>query len=298
MRYRVFPYKQGSRSARALADALPRGRVLRLEGSTFRPRRNDLIINWGASAWPYLAQGQIMLNHPMNTQIAADKLRAFRAFQEGGVSTPQFWTNRDEIPAEVFAPRRDADPRIVCRTVLNGHSGRGIVLAATQAELVNAPLYVEYKKKQDEYRVHVVKTSRTCNKIQQRLSCNECGYPEAEAEGNGDYLGPCDRGMSVIAVQRKARRRDVTDENVNWQVRNHANGFVFARDNVVAPDAVVRQSIMAIAALGLDFGGVDVIWNAREERAYVLEVNTACGLEGQTVMDYANAFQRIAAGEG
>jgi glutathione synthase/RimK-type ligase-like ATP-grasp enzyme len=48
---------------------------------------------------------------------------------------------------------------------------------------------------------------------------------------------------------------------------------------------------MAVAALGLDFGGVDVIWNERRQMAYVLEVNTACGLEGQTVNDYAEAFR-------
>jgi glutathione synthase/RimK-type ligase-like ATP-grasp enzyme len=139
--------------------------------------------------------------------------------------------------------------------VLNGHSGRGIVVAATPDGLVQAPLYVEYVPKQDEYRIHVFN--------------NE-----------------------VIATQRKARRHDV--ENPNWKIRNHANGFVFARDGVVAPPLVLEQSIMAVAALGLDFGGVDVVFNRNRNMAYVLEVNSACGLEGQTVNDYANALQRIA----
>jgi D-alanine-D-alanine ligase-like ATP-grasp enzyme len=41
----------------------------------------------------------------------------------------------------------------------------------------------------------------------------------------------------------------------------------------------------------LDFGAVDVIWNEKQQRAYVLEVNTAPGLEGQTVDDYARGIK-------
>ena len=44
--------------------------------------------------------------------------------------------------------------------------------------------------------------------------------------------------------------------------------------------------------LGLDFGAVDVIWNEHESKAYVLEINTAPGLEGSTVEDYKEFFNR------
>jgi glutathione synthase/RimK-type ligase-like ATP-grasp enzyme len=217
---------------------------LRLQGSTFIPRRDDLIINWGSSV-PY-GRGGIVLNTSDAVATAANKLWAFNRMQEAGVNVPDFWQLQEEIPAEAYP--------VFCRTVLNGHSGVGIVVANSAQELVNAPLYVRYVPKQDEYRVHVV------------------------------------RGR-VVAVQRKARRLDVDDPN--WQIRNHANGFVFARDGVDAPNCVLEHSIAAVDSLGLDFGGVDVIWNDRRQMAYVLEVNTACGLEGQTVQDYAQAFQAI-----
>lgn len=242
-RIRIYPYKSGSRSARALADALG-GRVLRLEGSTFRPRQGDLIINWGSSRCPF----QDRLNSSSAVVQASDKLCAFDALQEAGVRVPRFWTSRDEIPHE------DVRYPIVCRTVLNGHSGRGIVLADTPDQIVDAPLFVEYIPKQDEYRIHVI---------------------------NG----------VVVATQRKARRLDV--ENPNWRIRNHDNGFNFAREGVIAPDDAVVQSINAVAALGLDFGAVDVVWNERRQLAYVLECNTAPGLEGQTVLDYRDAFLRL-----
>ncbi len=69
--------------------------------------------------------------------------------------------------------------------------------------------------------------------------------------------------------------------------------FVFARGGVEAPEDVKTQAIEAIRALGLAFGAVDVIWNEKQQKAYVLEVNTAPGLCGQTLEDYANAMQNL-----
>ena len=46
----------------------------------------------------------------------------------------------------------------------------------------------------------------------------------------------------------------------------------------------------AIKALGLDFGAVDIIYNEAEDQHYVLEVNTAPGLEGTTLQKYTEAI--------
>jgi D-alanine-D-alanine ligase-like ATP-grasp enzyme len=50
-----------------------------------------------------------------------------------------------------------------------------------------------------------------------------------------------------------------------------------------------QLSVEAVAALGLDFGAVDIIED-KEGNFYVLEINTAPGLEGHTVTSYAKAF--------
>lgn len=150
----------------------------------------------------------------------------------------------------------DAFP-IVCRTLLNASGGRGIVIADTRADLVAAPLYVRYVKKADEFRVHL-------------------GYVEGEE--------------SIIAVQQKRRRHDHADPN--WQIRNHANGFIYAREGVRAPQCVLDAAKMVFKDSELDFGAVDVIYNAKADAAYVLEINTAPGLEGQTLQDYVNHFQQ------
>src|SRR5687768_8660323 len=109
----------------------------------------------------------IFLNGPAFVRNASNKLEFFRLI-EGQPYCPQFWTRREDIP-DVFFP-------IVCRTVLAGHSGEGIVIADRRDQLVPAPLYVQYIKKQQEYRIHVGK-----------------------------------RGQEsiIIAGQRKARRLDV-----------------------------------------------------------------------------------------
>jgi len=249
-RYRVLPYRQGSRAARALAEALD-GAVLKLEGSRFIPRPTDVIINYGNTD---ARQYQKCTMNGVNLTHATNKLNFFRTMSDRGLADliPRFWTDPADIPDEAFP--------IVCRTVLAGHSGDGIVIADTRTALVRAPLYVQYVKKQEEYRVHV-----------------------------GMRAGQ----SIIIAVQKKARRTDTPDAEVNWQVRNHRNGFVFARNGINPPVAVTDVASRSLLASGLDFGAVDVIWNSRQERAYVLEINTAPGLEGQTVEDYANFFRAL-----
>ena len=124
---------------------------------------------------------------------------------------------------------------------------------------MRAPLYVAYVKKEQEWRIHVGR--------------------RADDEG------------IIIAKQRKARSRAVPDAEVNWQVRNHQNGFIYARnDGQEPPQAVINAAQQALMATDLDFGAIDVIYHSRTRLAHVLEINTAPGLEGETVNDYVRFF--------
>ena len=148
------------------------------------------------------------------------------------------------------------------RETLTGHSGEGIVLIASQEEWdqyshTRAKMYVKYVPKKDEYRIHV-------------------------------------SGGEVIDQQRKAKRSDFSAENVNWQVRNHHNGFVFVREGVEPPEAVIESALQSVSLCGLDFGAVDVIWNNHRSKAYVLEINTAPGLENTTADNYATSLTSLA----
>ena len=257
-RVRLIPYKQGSRSCAALAEAIGAKQV-KLVDSRYRNTERDFTINWGSTQFLPNIDYRYVLNHPEAIALAANKLSFFQRVAANGHANlvPQFWTNKKDIPDEAFP--------IVCRTLLNAHSGRGIVIADGRDQLVDAPLYTQYVKKQDEFRIHL-------------------GYgfkPEDKQES------------IIIAVQQKKRRLDHPDEQVNWKVRNHANGFIYARENVRTAQAVIDAAkIVFEQCTDLDFGAVDVIYNAKSGRAYVLEINTAPGLEGQTLEDYANFFPK------
>lgn len=257
MAFKVYPYKQGSRSAKELANLLG-GKVLKLQGSKFRPKAGDTVVNWGSGKVPEFGPARVL--NP-DTSSASNKKTSFIKMHQSGVRVPDFVTaGQDRVEGRPLKEvASDLGLPVVCRTKLTGHSGEGIVIANTPEELVEAPLYTKYIKKQDEYRVHVMKN------------------PNAEF----DY--------HPFFIQRKARKLDVAEPN--WQVRNLAGGFVFVEAPIdEVPQDVRDQAENAVEALGLDFGGVDVIWNQKERKAYVLEVNTACGLEERTAEKYKEVF--------
>lgn len=253
---KIYPYKMGSKSAKALADALG-CKQINHEG---KPIRVDCLVNWGASNIGrklFIAQdgsgGLNILNSPDAVKKASNKLSSFNAFEQAGVAVPAFTT---ELQQAVKWLAEGFD--VVRRGVLSGHSGAGISIH-TQLydieDLKGAPLYTKYVKKHQEYRIHVF------------------------------------RG-EVIFQQRKARKHDVHDEEVNWKVRNLAGGFIFANQDVDAGEQARRESIKAVQSLGLDFGAVDVITN-KAGQVFVLEVNSAPGVEGGTILAYKKAFEKF-----
>lgn len=148
------------------------------------------------------------------------------------------------------------DVTIVERHTLTGHSGEGVRIVEPGQELQEAPMYVKYIAKKHEYRIHVFRDK-------------------------------------VFFVQRKARQYDVPIDEVNWKVRNIKGGFIYANQNVDVADVAKEQAIITIKALGLDFGAVDMIYNERHNKFYVLEVNTAPGLTNTTLDKYVEVFKEL-----
>lgn len=251
----IYPYKLGSQSARALRDGLSsllnyRVKLVRPDGR-FRPRRSDIVINWGnstATNWRWANQDK---NSYVNVQAASNKLNSFTIFKVKEIPTPEWTKERDEAQSWI-----NDGHTVIVRHVLNGHSGQGIEVVS-EGELPHAPLYTKYKKKRAEYRVHVFQ---------------------------GEVIDTCQKKKLTEANRAGA---------VNTFIRNHTNGWVFCRNDIVPNASREELAIKAVAALGLDFGAVDIIYNEAEDQHYVLEVNTAPGLEGTTLVKYVEAVAKL-----
>ena len=251
----IYPYNAESGSVKALRAANDDLRIIRRERSRFRGSPEKIVINWGCSQLPEEVMKCNVVNRPEAVAIAANKKSFFEAVADE-VSIPE-WTE-DKTVAESWILNGD---KVVVREKLSGHSGDGIVMLTNPVEFEEykhdvAKIYVKYIPKKDEYRIHVF---------------------------NGE----------VVDMQRKAIRRDMPAEQVNHQIRNHGNGFVYVREGVEPQPMVIDESIKAIKLTGLDFGAVDVIWNNHRAKAYVLEINTAPGLEGKSVETYTAATKKV-----
>lgn len=250
----IFPYKMGSKSSSFLSQVLDVPQI-KHRGSKFKGGKYKTVINWGASELPPEVVKCRILNTLEAVQTAGNKLRFFRRISERDSSINLIpWTD-DRAKAQEWG----AKSIIVVRTILTGHSGNGIILVEKGQEVPQAPLYTRYVSKDAEFRVHVVKSS--------------------------------DKIIQVVDVQRKIR--DPDKEPTTWKIRSHDNGFMFVREGFQTPSAVLEEAKKTLQASGLDFGAVDVIWNAKQAKAYILEVNTAPGLQGRTIETYAEALTKL-----
>ena len=145
---------------------------------------------------------------------------------------------------------------VVARTLTRGSEGRGAVFLEPTDNLIDAPLYTQYIKKKAEFRVNV-------------------------AFGE------------VINIRQKKRRLDFEGE-VNNLCRSHSNGWVFCSEGVNKNDPIlIDLALRSINALGLDFGAVDILYNSHYNQYFILEVNSAPGMEGETLTNFINALKKV-----
>lgn len=252
MRPIIYPYKVGSKSARALAYAL--GTKCVYPDRKYKPYPNHRIINWGSGVVPKWEQSiYSYMNRPPFVACAGNKLTTLRVLEHEDVSCVEF-----TIKYQVAADWLKTGSTVIARHHVRGHSGEGIIVHTPGVGDIPgiAPLYTLYKKKKKEFRVHVMK------------------YPD---------------GYNIFDVQQK---RGKIGEESNPYIRSHNNGWVFTREDIDLPGDIPSLACSAVKALGLDFGAVDIIWNKHENKSYVLEVNTAPGLEGTTLIKYVEAITK------
>lgn len=149
MRFVIYPYKMGSKSSKILRDSL--GAIRAYPDGNYRPRRDDIVINWGNTEQPqWLGQGyRLFLNKPQQVLNASDKVRTLTVLRDAGLPTIPFTTDRQEA-------MRDFDRPIV-RTLSRGSRGRGLIIPSEAQNWPSARLYTNLVPNHGEYRLHVVR---------------------------------------------------------------------------------------------------------------------------------------------
>ena len=257
----INPYKHGSRGAKALREAL---RAKGVQCWTLQRPPNttkSLIVNWGNSEFDYETQGRTIVNPPGETYFMSNKIKFFESC--GQAPDVLEWTRNRETAlgwgTKVFA-----------RTKVEASGGEGIIVYDPEAAgegLPNAPLYTRYVPKTHEYRLHMARGLR----------------------GEGFQLMLVQRKVFVPTPERPAP--------LDWKVRNHANGFIFQSqpdlEKIPRPVILAAARVMTDHFPKLHFAALDVMYHDTRNRAYVIEGNTAPGLENATVGVYADYFQAL-----
>lgn len=176
-----------------------------------------------------------------------DKCAQYRWFTRAGILCPEY--TMDRIDAESWI---NSGSVVFCRTLTRASEGRGIVVAETVDQLVDAPVYTKYTKKKREFRVHIFKDQ-------------------------------------VVQVVEKRRRSGWTGAR-DTRIRNSNNGYVFCRDFVGPPAGLHELALRASKVTNSDFKGVDVGYNELKDQLFVIEVNSAPGIEGSNVDDYVDTI--------
>lgn len=260
-----FTFNSRSRSAKEIKNALSLKQLNSLNGL-----QDSIIVNWGSrdsnidpTNSQIVKQNVKILNPSSVLNRTSNKLKFFQSLRKDPrINIPDFTDDFDEALTWI------EEGHVVFGRDKVSTGGLDII---SSDEIKNDPdymnafsnkaFYTKYKPKKHEYRVHMM---------------------------NGE----------IIDYQRKALRTHddtntpINPNEVNFKIRNLRNGFVFIRQNVELPDCVREQAELAFKASGMDFGAIDLIYNSKENKAYVLEINSAPGLQGSTIESYAKGFKK------
>lgn len=259
---------RGSDTAHELSSRL-NARRLRAN-SVRRLRRIDgsLLVNYGTSSRPGYSLGSksIVLNSFDSIAKAISKRVSHECFTKEGVPCLEQTTDRALAASWV----QDGSGVLCRRDGLSG--GKGIVFVPKGQESVpEADFYTKYFAKTHEYRAHVFR-GRLIDLTQKRLQ-------------NGTAKSDDDPAEKRI-------------------IRSMENGWIHAHESIHLPGdtrtLLGDAAIKACAAIGLDFGAVDILaqFSKKEptklKAIAVCEVNTAPGLGNEvTLKAYQDAIRLV-----
>jgi hypothetical protein len=183
-----------------------------------------------------------------------NKLAQYKWFKQQGISALEFTTD------SAVAGKWIVDGHVViARHTLTGSQGHGIEICdGNNGVPQHCPVYTKYKPKKREFRVHIFKNT-------------------------------------VVTIVEKRRKNNWQGDKKDAKIRNLANGYVFCQDVQLTEALRARIEQVSLAAskvCGSDFRGVDVAYNEKNDDVFVIEVNSAPGIEGSNVQKYIQVMKQ------
>ena len=139
---------------------------------------------------------------------------------------------------------------VCCRTTTTGYDGAGLILAKTPNQIISSPLYTLFQETNREYRAYIFK------------------------------------GELIDLLYKYPSEKIHSDV-----IRTETNGWEFGRHNIeIASPQIANLARRAIAANGLDFGGIDIIQG--NYGLAVLETNSEPGIGLITARRFTQAIRK------
>lgn len=247
---------ESSVTGKALLDALKEQGV-KINGGTKGPGESkvDVLIRWGAPAKVGKKPTKV-LNRADAIMAASNKRQALETMRAAGVRVPVIFSRKEPHKAQAeFNIPHDAFPVLGRK---DKHVGANDIILCLQAKDLERAIaagcthFSRYIPTKAEYRVHVF-------------------------------------GDQIIKVSQKVLTNPEQAQQP-W-IRNLGAGYTFRQSEERLSGAARGMATDAVHSLGLTFGAVDIIVGD-DGNPYILEVNTAPGLQTDTSLDaYLEQFK-------
>lgn len=213
------------------------------------------IIRWGSSKdFPR----KLLLEFPSQDSIAicANKLKSLNILKDNGILVPKIYVTKENLKNISFPLYSRKEYHTMGKDIILIHDINEAI-----SSLKNERYLVESIECKKEYRIHI-------------------------------FLG------KMIFGSKKYFRKQLWEElgkpKMKDLIRNNSHGWGYHYFNDVnnIPESVIKEAEKAVKALGLIWGAVDII-KSKNNKPYILEINSAPGLREDGADLYAEEFQKL-----
>lgn len=292
MNKKVYLYYSGATDVTGpkLAEAL------KIDSGKDFPKDKDIVIGWGCKLkkdykFPSVKK---MLNHPNKIRFNRNKYDAMVKLTKKDVPVAAY----AKVGAHQAFINEHGFPVIGRRNYHQGGKHFWLIMNAEDLKTAvsdGAQYIQKYVDIKDEYRAHVAfgdvlyvarKVTQTdpskawkkqrIEKIEQKFGIKFDELPEEQKKLLGD-------AVDLLSKEHTTPDRIIRSNKRGWKFK------AVAAKNV--PASIKSASLAAVTALGLDFGAVDLVLDL-EGNPYILEVNSAPGLEGTAFEKWSKALEK------